>query len=158
MKSKRTYCSIVFLLLCLHSIVAGVKTDVTVWTKDGNGVSYGIEDHPKFTFTMSELVVTYNSVEITYLLDDIDRVTYDEESESGIGKQIIKTDVKYSNDAIVFQSLIPNSTITVFTANGIPVLKKTMQEPGEYCISLSSLKPNVYLVSINGFTSKVVVR
>lgn len=121
-------------------------------------MSYGIEDHPKFTFTMSELVVTNNSVEITYLLDDIDRVTYDEESESGIGKQIIKTDVKYSNDAIVFQSLIPNSTITVFTANGIPVLKKTMQEPGEYCISLSSLKPNVYLVSINGFTSKVVVR
>ena len=62
---------------------------------------------------------------------------------------------KYDGENLFFPSLKSNSIVSIYTIRGVIILKKIIQEDGEYVFSLSSLKEGIYLVNVNGITFKI---
>lgn len=135
------------------------QTQLVVCAKDGTKVAYILSDEPKITFTESDLVITVNGVEVNYSLEKMARFTYESSDNTVITN--LETDealFKLEGELLLFLALESNSTIAIYTLNGALVMKKTIQQSGEYAFPLSSLDAGVYVVNVNDLTYKIVKR
>jgi hypothetical protein len=134
-----------------------VKTKLIIWSKTGDSVAYALAEEPKLTFAETDLVITTESVEVSYPLDDIKRLTYEASDYSAI--RDIETDkISFSvnGELLVFPSLKANSTVSLYLLNGTSLFRKTVQAAGEYSFQISNLNAGVYIVKVNGITYKFV--
>ena len=149
----------IFLLLGALLLVIGEmkSTNLVVWSKDGTKVAYALSEQPKVTFTETELLVTTQSVEVNYPIDNMARLTYESGDETDI--RDLKNDkmsFKKDGEALLFPALKANSTVSIYSLNGKLEFKKTVMTYGEYSFPLSNLSTGVYLVNVNGLTYKIV--
>lgn len=145
--------------LCLQTMAEKPKTQLVVWAKDGTRVAYALAEKPKVTFTVSDLVITTNGVEVNYSLDNMVRFTYEANDISSITNlQTDESVFKLNGESLLFPTLKANSTIYVYSLNGSLVFKKTVLQDGEYAFPLSDLNAGVYMVNVNGLTYKIVKR
>lgn len=155
---KRNIFIIFTFFFCLSAIADKAKTQVVIWAKDGTKVAYALEDNPKITFTISELVIKANNVEVNYDLDKMLRFTYENEDFSNITDLKSDEAFTFKNDALIFPTLPANSTIYIYSVNGTVIFNKKVQSTGKYAITLSNLNMGVYLVKVNGITHKILKR
>lgn len=133
------------------------KTQLVVWAKDGSHVAYALVEEPKVTFTETDLVITTNSVEVSYSLANMVRFTYETNENAAVKN--IKTDevfFKLDGESLLFPALSAKSTVQLCALNGTLVFKKTVQTAGEYSFPLAYLPAGVYMVTVNGITYKIV--
>lgn len=144
--------------MTMVSIAKEPITKLFVWSKDGTKVAYALLERPKITFVDNELVVTTNSIEVKYNLDNMSRFTYESGDITGITD--LKTERPFSiqDEALIFPMLSANSTVGIYSLNGSMIFKKTIRTVGEYAFSLSNITPGVYVISVNGLTYKIVKR
>ena len=85
-------------------------------------------------------------------------VVEDWDIERAFKPKTITTDysVEFSGDVIVFHNLKAGSNISIFAANGILMMNKTLANDGDYTYNLSNLSQGVYVVNVNGKTYKIV--
>lgn len=134
-----------------------VSVNLVVWSKTGGQVAYALVEEPKLTFTEANLIITTESVEVKFPIDDIRRITYEASDYSAI--RDIETDkISFSvnGELLVFPSLKANSTVSLFLLNGTPLFRKTVQTAGEYSLQISNLNAGVYIVRVNGITYKFI--
>lgn len=132
-------------------------TNLVIWSKDGAKVAYALAEKPRITFTKTDLVITTQGVEVSYLLDNMARFTYEKVSEAGITNlEKDETIFELNGDTLLFPSLKANSTVSVHSVNGVLVFKQTVRQNGEYSFPVSNLNTGVYLVNVNGLTYKIV--
>ena len=55
---------------------SSVLRNLLVWSKDGSHESYALSNHPKVTFTETDIVVTVGGKATNYALDNVARFTY----------------------------------------------------------------------------------
>ena len=152
----------VFLLLLIIPLVVieakakDVRNCLVIWTKNGNQVAYALKEKPTITFNEKEMRIIGNTINVTYSLDQFARYTYENKETDGI-KSIYTDKImgKYDGENLFFPSLKSNSIVSIYTIRGVIILKKIIQEDGEYEFSLSSLKEGIYLVNVNGITFKI---
>ena len=149
------------MLLSLFTVFSAAadepKTQLVVWAKDGSYVAYALAEEPKVTFTDTDLVITANSVEVSYSLVNMARFTYETNENAAVKN--IKTDeilFKLDSESLLFPALSANSTVQLCTLNGTLVFKKTIQSFGAYSFPLTYLNAGVYMVTVNGITYKIV--
>lgn len=156
---KTTLC---IMMLSLFSIVAVAQETINslvVWAKDGTKVAYILEDKPKVTFTETDLVITSNGIEVNYSLENMLRFTYEDFSQTDIiNIKNEETSFRLNGEMLLFPSLKSNNTVSVYSANGTLVFKKTVRQNGEYSFPISNLNTGVYMVNVNGLTYKIVKR
>lgn len=134
-------------------------TNLVIWSKDGAKVAYALTEKPSITFTKTDLVITTNSMEVHYPLDNMFCLTYEKSSEAGIiGLKKNESTFKLRGETLLFPSLKANSTVSVYSANGILIFKQIVQQNGEYAFSISNLNTGVYMVIVNGLSYKIVKR
>ena len=132
-------------------------TNLVVWAKDGTKVAYALAEKPKVTFTVTDLVITANGVEVNYTLENMARFTYEDNSLTAITNlQTDESTFKLDGEFLLFPALKANSTVFVYSLNGTLVFKKTVRQNGEYAFPLSSLNSGIYMVNMNGLTYKIV--
>lgn len=157
MKSK-----LLLSLLLGFSIFAKAEnnpTNLVVWAKDGTKVAYALAEKPKVTFTETDLVITANGVEVNYTLENMARFTYEDNISTAITNlQTDESTFKLDGESLLFPTLKANSTVSVYSLNGVLVFKKTVHAAGEYSFPISNLSIGAYLVSVNGLTYKIVKR
>lgn len=150
------------MLLPLFSMVAVADETINslvVWAKDGTKVAYTLADKPKVTFTETEMVITSNGIEVNYALENMSRFTYENSTTTGITNlNNGETSLKLDGESLLFPSLKANSTVSVYSANGTLVFKKTVSKDGEYSFPISNLNTGVYMVNVNGLTYKILKR
>ena len=148
------------LLLLFFSIMAmaeEVKTKLIIWSKTGDRVAYALAEEPKLTFAETDLVITTESVEVSYSLDDVKRLTYEAGDCTAIRDiETDKVSFRVNGESLVFPSLKPNSTVSLYLLNGTSLFRKTVQTAGEYSFQISNLNAGVYIVKVNGITYKFV--
>ena len=135
------------------------ETNLVVWAKDGSKVAFALSKRPKVSFTGTDLIITGKDIEVNYALDKMSRFTY-EIVDATVVKDI-KTEKAFFQvlgDALLFPALKANSTVSVYSLNGILVFKEIVRTDGDYSFPLSSLNVGVYLVTVNGITYKIVKR
>lgn len=144
---------------CLSAMADEPKTQLVVWAKDGTQVAYALDEKPKVTFTVTDLVITTNGVEVNYTLENMARFTYENDEVVSITNlQTDESNFKLNGESLLFPALKANSTVYVYSLNGTLVFKKTVRQNGEYAFPLSNLNAGVYMVNVNGLTYKIVKR
>lgn len=134
-----------------------IKTHLVVWAKDGTRVAYALAEQPKVTFTETDLVITANGVEVSYLLENMARFTYESNDNTAvINLQTDESPFKLDGESLLFPTLKANTTVSVYSLNGTLVFKKTVRQNGEYALPLSNLIAGVYMVNVNGLTYKII--
>lgn len=157
MKSK-----ILISLLLVSSLIVQAKNDPTnlvVWIKNGTKVTYLLAENPKVTFTETDLVITSKDVDMNYSLNSIARLTYEDNTFTNLNN--LQTDepvFKFDGEFLLFPDLKINSTVSVYTLNGLLIFKKSILQNGEYVFPLSSLSTGTYIINVNGIASKIVKR
>lgn len=154
-------CLLLFLFPCFSFVAkAGNNpTNFVVWAKNGTKVVYALKERPKIVFTESDLIITTKGVEVNYSLNNMDRFTYESKDYSSV--RDIKTNeqlFKLDGDRLLFPALRANSSVSIYSLNGILVFKKTIQIAGEYSFPLSNLEAGIYVVTVNGLTYRIVKR
>ena len=149
----------VLLFLPFSAIANEPMTNLIVWAKDGTKVAYALCEKPKVTFTETDLVVTTKGVEVNYALENIARFTYEvDEATSIMGAGNDGLLFMCNGESLLFPSLPFNATIAIYTFDGLLVMKETVKTTGEYVLPLYRLNDGVYVINVNGFTSKIVKR
>ena len=102
------------------------------------------------------MIISGEDIDVIYALDNFARYTYSDQEPTVI--KDIRTDeakARFEGESLIFPSLKANNTISVYTLNGVQIIKKTVHEDGEYAFPLSALRKGVYLVNVNGLTYKI---
>lgn len=133
-------------------------TNLVVWAKNGTKVAYSLAEKPKVTFTGTDLVIKTKDVEVNYSLENMARFTYEEDNSTTVITNILTDEFpfKLNDGTLLFPSLKANSTVSIYSLNGILVFKKTVHQNGEYAFPLSNLNAGVYIVNVNGINYKIM--
>lgn len=128
-----------------------------VWTKSGEQAGYALNKKPVIKFSETEMIISGEGIDVIYALDNFARYTYSDQEPAAI-RDIRSEEVKarFDGESLIFPSLKANSTISIYTLNGVQIFKITVHEDGEYAFPLSALRAGVYLVNANGITYKIM--
>ena len=120
-----------------------------VWTSEDESIAV-VEDG----------MIIAKGVEVNYSLENMARFTYEEDNTTTAitNMQTDESSFKLNGESLLFPALKTNSTVSVYSLNGVLVFKKTIKQDGEYAFSLSNLNAGVYMVNVNGLTYKIVKR
>lgn len=128
-------------LVLLHA--NGTTTDVELSTQ------------PKVTFSNNKVVITSTILEMEYPKEDVLRFTYKKES-TGISEVTNNSSYTQKDGELVFNGLKLSETIALYNVKGIRVPVNIIRKGNKATLSLNHLASGVYLLNVNGKTSKFV--
>ena len=144
-----------FLLLFSSMMLAQEYNNVVVTLTDGTSRTISLSEKPIVTIANGKLVIKTemstteldraNVARFNFVSDvvGVDRISSD---DNGVIKE---------GDNLYFSKLPENSLIKIYTADGS--LVKNMTASGAYKISLADFSAGVYIVSVNGVSTKIAV-
>ena len=119
----------------------GTTTDVELYTQ------------PRVEFQNDKVLVTSTVLNMEYAKTDVLRFTY---KGTGLGIATPRTEADYSrsNDQLVFHGIKSTDAVAVYKPNGIRVPVRLTRQGTDAVLPLSQIPQGVYLLSVNGRTSK----
>ena len=144
-----------FLLLFSSMMLAQEYNNVVVTLTDGTSRTISLSEKPIVTIANGKLVIKTemstteldraNVARFNFVSDvvGVDRISSDDNGVIKVG------------DNLYFSKLPENSLIKIYTADGS--LVKNMTASGAYKISLADFSAGVYIVSVNGVSTKIAV-
>ena len=144
-----------FLLLFSSMMLAQEYNNVVVTLTDGTSRTISLSEKPIVTIANGKLVIKTemstteldraNVARFNFVSDvvGVDRISSD---DNGVIKE---------GDNLYFSKLPENSLIKIYTADGS--LVKNMTASGAYKISLADFSAGVYIVSVNGVSTKIAI-
>ena len=144
------------LLFCLISLMMQAQTLVL---HHANGTTTDVELYtlPQVKFQGDKVLITSTVLDMEYSKEDVLRFTY-KGSSLGISKPNGKANVSQENGQIVFHGIQPDDKIAVYTTNGIRVPARLTRSGNTATLPLSAIPAGVYLLNVNGRTSKFTKR
>ena len=148
-KRKLAFCVLVLFTSCLRTIAQtlvlhhadGTTTDVELFTQ------------PLVMFQGNKVLITSAVLDMEYPKEDILRFTY-QKSSQGIATPRANANISRDGDRLVFHNVKPKDEVAIYKTNGIRVPVRFNRNGTDVAISLSAIPSGVYLLSVNGRTSK----
>lgn len=133
-------CNVSAQTLVLHH-ANGTTTDVQLYTL------------PQVKFEGDKVLITSTVLDMEYPKQDVLRFTY-KGGGSGISKPNGKAEYSQENGQLVFRGIKSTDNIAVHTAKGIRVPVRIQRSGSTATLPLSAIPSGIYLLSVNGRTSK----
>ncbi len=150
---------LIALLLLPLSVVAQTTSNATLVLHhaDGTTTDIALFTQPRVTFTADKLLVMSPVLNLEYPAENVLRFTYKGE---GTGITSPQSDAEFSqeNGQMVFHGITAADRVAVYTTNGIRVPVRLVTYDGGLALPLSSIPQGVYILSVNGKTSKFTKR
>lgn len=140
------------LSLPLMAQTAGNAT-LVLWHRDGTTTDVALYTQPQVTFTADKLLVSSPVLNLEFPADEILRFTYKGEG-TGIGTLQTEADYSREDGRLVFHNVMASDAVAVYTSGGIRVPVSLARQGSDAVLSLSQLPQGVYLLKVNGRTSK----
>ena len=136
----------------LHSMAQGNAT-LVLWHADGTTTDVALYLMPKVEFQNDKVIITSTVLDMEYPKENILRFSY---KGNGTGITTPKTEANYSQegDRLVFHGITSIDKVAIYTTNGIRVPVHLTAAGEGVTLSLSSIPQGVYVLSVNGKTSK----
>ncbi len=133
--------------------IAQNNATLVLWHADGTTTDVALYLMPKVEFQNDKVRITSTVLDMEYPKSDILRFSY---KGSGTGITAPKNEANYSQegDRLVFHGIMSADKVAVYTANGIRVPARLTATADGVALSLSSIPQGVYVLSVNGKTSK----
>ena len=156
MRHKHLLSSITLLLMLFGSNHAVAQTLVL---HHANGTTTDVElyNMPLVQFDGDKVTITSTVLDMEYPKEDVLRFTY---RGSADAIKAVKAEADYSlNDGqLVFHGISQTDNVAVYNASGVRVAARFMRQGGNVSLSLASIPAGVYVLSVNGKTSKFTKR
>ena len=144
-----------FLLLFSSMMLAQEYNNVVVTLTDGTSRTISLSEKPIVTIANGKLVIKTDMSTTEFDRANVARFNFVSDL---VGIDEISSDdneVIKDGDNLYFSNLPENSLIKIYTADGSIV--KSMTASGAYKISLAEFSAGVYIVSVNGVSTKIAV-
>lgn len=140
----------------MHPDLAKAQTmKLVVWLADGSTTDVELYTEPKVTFSDGKLFIKSTILDIEYKSSDVVRFTYKGKG-TGIENQLDDADYEQQDGRIVFHSISAADKVAVYRSDGVRIPVSIEHRNGYAVLPLSSIPAGVYLISVNGQTSKFV--
>ena len=136
----------------LPSMAQGNAT-LVLWHADGTTTDVALYLMPKVEFSGDKVLITSTVLDIEYPKENILRFSY-KGSGTGISTPRTEADCGREGDRLVFHGVTSRDKVAVYTANGIRVPLSLTVTPDGLSLPLSSIPQGVYVLSVNGKSSK----
>ena len=155
---KKKFLLIAFCWPILTTYAENIPSLLMVWNTDGSTQAYALSEKPILTLSDSELTITTSSITAHHSLDGLARFTYEKNPDSGVSNLLADgKKFRIDQESICFPHLEAGSTIVLYRTDGYKVLSKEIANEGAYAFPLSGLSSGIYLLQINGRTSKIAI-
>lgn len=148
------------LLLLFFLFAIGVMADpcVVVTTSSGEAVFF-LSEKPAFTYDGQTVKLSANNTLIEYSPTDVLRVELADRTPTSIGSvssDRVKISYSISDDEVKMFGCVPNEVIRLYSVNGTLMTETKAQSNGEACLSISSLKSGIYVISSKQSSIKII--
>lgn len=125
--------------------------------KSGKKVSFAFRDNPKLSFSGSNLVVNTHLYEFTYDVATIQCYLFGAADPTDITLPTVDGSIVDGNQLLIRLGKA-YTIVTVYAVDGKAVLTATTDEQGVANLSLVELPVGVYIVKIDNFSTKILMR
>lgn len=148
-----------FVLCILMLMGVSMVSAQTLVLHHANGSTTDIELYtmPQVKFQDDKVFITSTVLDMEYPKADVLRATY-KGSASGIIDTKAKANVSQENGQLVFHGIKSSDKITIYTANGIRVPVRIQFNGSSAILPLSAIPSGIYLLNVNGRTTKFTKR
>lgn len=156
----KTLLTIGFLLLSSLGVSAQGVMALTVTTTDGQKQYFVLSDMPVARIVDDSLIIKSKDAECSYPLEVVGKWTYTRVAHTDIETIDYPdmSDIKVENDLLLFDECDVKRDVTVTNSAGQIVRHETIAPHATARLSLATLAPGVYMVTVNNVTIKVVKR
>jgi len=151
-RRKKCLLTLILLLTLFGSSVTKAQT-LVLHHADGTTTDVQLYTLPKVTFQGDNVVIASTVLNMEYPKSDILRFTY-KGSFTGISSPTAKANYAERDGQLVFNGISQQDKIAVYTASGIRVPVNIQRTGDAAVLPLSAIPSGVYLLNVNGRTSK----
>ena len=143
---------VLLLLLAANSRAQGNAT-LVLWHSDGTQTDIELFTMPQISFSGDQVVITSDVLNMEYPKTNVLRFTF---KGNGTGIKAPQADADYSirDGQLTFHGISSTDRVAVYNASGIRVPARFAVNGSDISLSLSSIPSGVYILSVNGNTSK----
>lgn len=152
MKKPNLIPSIFILLFALFSSRMSAQS-LVLWHSDGSKTEIELFNQPLVQFVGDRVLVTSPVINLEYNKNDVVRFTY-KDIDTKISTLEARKDIEQKDGQIIFHNVSSADKVAVYKADGVRVPVHLSFQGGNAVLSLSSLPSGVYLLNVNGRTSK----
>ena len=152
MREKITTTVIILLLVILGSSTAKSQT-LVIWQKDGTTMDVELYTQPQVQFANDKVYITSSVINLEYDANNILRFTY-KGKDTAISSPKTEADYTQEGDRLVFHGVLSTNKIALYKVNGIRVPANFIYNGNDAILSLSSIPSGIYVLCVNGKTSK----
>ena len=152
MKPRFISSTIALLLSIVFGVVVQAQT-LVLWHSNGTTTDVELFTQPNVQFKNDKVLVTSSVINLEYDKQDVICFTY-KGKNTGITSPAHDSDYSQENGQIVFHNVKSTNKIALYKANGIRVPVRLALQDNSVILSLSSIPSGIYLLNINGRTSK----
>lgn len=143
-------------LLCLMSILGirqATAQTLVLWHADGTTTDVQLYTQPQVKFQNDKVLITSTVLNMEYPKENILRFTY-KGGSTNISSPTAKANYSQRGDQLVFRGIKSGDKVAVYTATGIRVPVTVTRSGDSATLPLSAIPSGVYLLNVNGRTSK----
>lgn len=145
-----------FIATCLVSLTMHAQT-LVLHHANGKTTDVELYTQPQVKFAGNKVLITSTVLDMEYDKQDVLRFTY-KGGTLGISTPNAKANVSQENGQLVFHGVKSTDKITVHTVKGIRVPVRLQHSGSSATLPLSAIPSGVYLLTVNGLTSKFTKR
>ena len=150
---KRTIILTIFIMTFFSNSHLYAQT-LVLWHADGTTTDIELFTKPCVQFTKDKTLVLSPVLNMEYPAEDVIRFTY---KGVGLGIDIPHddTDLEQKDGKIILHGIKPTDKIAIYKSNGIRLPVRIKYGNSNAVFSLASIPSGVYLLNVNGRTSKI---
>ena len=152
--NKQTKMIIGMACLLILTGIGSIKAQTLVlWHANGTTTDVQLYTMPQVKFQNDKVLITSTVFNMEYPKEDVLRFTY-KNNTSGINNPTVKANISQENGQLVFHGINSSEKIAVYKTNGIRVPVRITRHGDSATLPLNSIPAGVYLLNVNGKTSK----
>lgn len=161
-KALRHWMTMVFFLCPVVTIYAQEQATLVLWHADGTKTRVELFKQSKIYFSTmdgKDIVDVYAetaNIHLDFPADNVLKVTYENTPVTGITAPALSASYRQEGERIYFDSSVSSEKIALYNSSGVSVPIHVQQTEQGMVLSLSSIPSGVYILSVNGKTSKFV--
>lgn len=153
LKKEITRIAITALLLAFYGSQTINAQTLVLWHANGTTTDVDLASLPKVTFEKDKVLITSTILDMEYPKQDILKFTYKKES-TGISDVMNNGKYTQKDGELVFHGVKPTDAIALYNVKGIRVPANIIRKGNNATLPLHHLPSGVYLLNVNGKTSK----
>lgn len=151
---------IIFFAVCLMSLMSiSTAKAQTLVLHLANGKTTEVELYvqPQVKFLNDKVLITSSVLDMEYAKEEVLAFTY-KGNALGISGPSVNADYTQEDGQLVFRGIEPTDKLAVYAVNGIRIPANFQYSGTTASLSLTAIPSGVYVLSINGQTSKFTKR